>query len=491
MANHLLDGYLAPQLIPIIMGINVIKLYKNDKLNILYTAIAFGTILSSVSSLLQYRINRFTRSRLKLTLLTATLLTLSSMVAIIGYSIIRINSQFYQRQLYKLPANIRNKVASSGADVFTYHFFADFIPGFIILLQTQLCTFIQHDLLFKAKRTFTIGESSIIAQISSATFLTWALITYSRFTGAGPFTVNLPIELILNIGFILFAIVFLPSYLIMSQKPNTLKKYTLIVTCIIVSYIRVEYLINTKQNTSPLKWLVNYIFSTHQRISLFSLWLSTLTGCLSFATTWSRMVGTTNSLVRKIFHLAIAIVFISGYNQDLDFTRFAAGGMLIVVLLLEIIRAWQLKPLGYQLERVCQALRGKWDNKYLTLSHVYLLIGSFMPLWILPNDSKITSKLLLSSGLLSVGVGDTAAAVVGTFFGKTKFKGKSGKTLEGLIGNIIAMILFKMIWVGYTNFIEDFSFVIATVLTALVEAITDNCDNLILPLVMILFLEVF
>lgn len=491
MANHLLDGYLAPQLIPLIMGLNVIKSYKIDKLNLLYATVAFGTILSSISSLLQYRINRFTKSRSKLTLLTATLLTLSSIVAIIGFSIIRINDQFYERQKYKLPVNLRNKIPSSNADVFTYHFFADIIPGFIILLQTQLCTFIQHDLLFKAKRTFTVGESSIIAQISSAAFLIFAMITYSRFTEAGPFEVNLPIELLLNIGFILFAFVFLPSYLFMNQRTHTIKKYSLIVTCILASYFRVNHLINLKHNTSPIYWLVNYIFSTHQRISLFSLWLSTLTACVSFSTTWSRMVGTTNSLVRKIFHFAIGIVFISGYNQDIDFTRFAAGGMLIIMILLEMIRAWQLKPIGYHLEKVCQALRGKWDNKYLTLSHVYLLVGSFLPLWILPNDSKITNKLLLSTGLISVGVGDTAAAIVGTFMGKTKFKGKSGKTLEGLIGNIIAMILFKMIWIGYTDFIEDFSFVIATVLTALVEAITDNCDNLILPLVMILFLEIF
>jgi len=183
------------------------------------------------------------------------------------------------------------------------------------------------------------------------------------------------------------------------------------------------------------------------------------------------------------------VVFISGYNQDLDFTAFAAGGMFILMAILETIRAWNLWPIGYQLERVCQSLRGRWDNRYLTLSHIYLLVGMMIPVWLIPSSES--NKLVLSSGLISLGVGDTAAAVIGTFYGKSQISPKSKKTVEGLVGNILAMALFKQIWVGYSGFLDEFSFAMAAVLTAFAEATSLQCDNLVLPLVMILALEIF
>lgn len=486
METHILDAFLAPVIVPTIMTVNLCKQVQIDKEDLLYATVTLGTGLGAIISAIQFHVNRTTRSRSHLTILTALILTLTSILSISMFNLARNN---LTSQTYQLPLSVRGQAITNNAAVFRYHFFADFIPGFIIFSQIQLCSMIKNDLLCRAKRTFTLGEASIISQLASSAYLTWALVTYSRYTKAGPFQVNLTTNIVLEVGFLTFAIIFVPSYLFLKRKA-TLIRYALIGFSLLASYLRIWSLISETSNLDPLSWLVDHIFSTHQRISLFSLWLSTLTACVSFSTSWARMVGRTNSLVRKIFHLAISVVFISGYNQDIDFMRFAVGGVFIVMFILEMMRAWQLRPVARQLESVCQALRGKWDNRYLTVSHMYLLIGTYLPLWILPDGIASTNKLTLSCGLISVAVGDTAAAIIGTFLGRTKIREKTGKTVEGLLGNFAAMILFKLIWVGYSGFVEDFTFVIAAIFTSIAEGVTNTCDNLILPLVMIFLIVI-
>lgn len=482
--NTIIDRFVAPFLVPSVMFSNVYKMHKSSKPDLLYYTVAIGTIISSLAGPLYSKINQRTASRKSLVLFKAVMLTVEAVISIVLFHLTRLNLSDIS---YVLPNAVRGLQPSNGSQVFRYHFFVDIIPGLLVFAQVQLSSAIRQELVDRAKRKTTYGEASILSQLASAAFGTWALAIYSKLTGAGLFMVDVRTSIVLNVGLALFFIALLPAYFFIKGR-STVLRHGLLAMSLILSYSSVKTLVS---NTSlePFTWLIDHIFATHQRISLFSLWLSTLTACISFSTSWSRMVGHTNSLVRKVFHLAICVVFISGYNQDIEFTRFAAGGMVIVMIVAEMIRAWQLWPLGSHIENVCRSLRGKWDNKYLTLSQVYLLVGAFLPLWLLPTYSNPT-KLALSSGLISIGVGDTAAAVVGTFLGKNKL-GKSEKTLEGLLGNIGSMILFKLVWIGFVGFEEELSFLLASCCVAVVEASTDNCDNLILPLVFMLMIDLF
>lgn len=484
MDSHLLDAYLAPTLVPTITALNIVKLIKNREADLLYFTVGFGTILSALCGLLQFRLRTSIQSRRRLVLITALSRTIFSLLATIGFNFIRIN---YGGKPYILPENIRGQALSNGGEVFRYHFFADFVPGAILFSQTQLCSLIMDELLQKAKRTFTLGEASILAQLTSSAYSTLCFVFYTKVSFAGPFIVDLTTEIVLFTGFIIVTTVSL-TYYYSIQGPATSRRYFMIVLSVFISYSTVRNLISVSSTLNPIMWFVDHVFSTHQKISLFSTWLATLTACVSFSSSWAKLAGQTNSLVRKVFHIAISSVFITGYNQDIGFTQFAAGEMMVVMILLETLRAAQLKYIGKPLENVCKSLRGKWDNKHLTLSHIYLHIGIFLPLWLLPKGA---SKLSLSAGLISVGVGDTAAAVVGTFFGKTSFSQASGKSLEGLIGNIIAMLIFKTYWIGSTSFNDEFAFIMVAIITAFAEAITKTCDNLILPLVTILLLDMF
>lgn len=57
-----------------------------------------------------------------------------------------------------------------------------------------------------------------------------------------------------------------------------------------------------------------------------------------------------------------------------------------------------------------------------------------------PARPTVDDLLLWSSGVLSLGVGDAAASVGGTLFGRTKIRG--GKSLEGTACSVAAQVLF-------------------------------------------------
>lgn len=488
MPLRVVDGYFTPLLVPSILIANTLKLFSmKEKVSPMYTTITLGTTISFLSIVLQHHMLRSVKSRSHQTLLTALLLTTITVSGVCGFNVIRNN---HDKVTYQAPSALRYHKINSLSTMFRYHFFLDIIPGILILLQSILDMMINFNLLHKAKRKFTFGEATILSQLASAAFLTWALTVYTRLIGAGPFQVSLTDEILLNIGSCLFFIAFLPVYLF-GASDKSYFQMTTVVTSIAVSFTLVKNIISNHSELDPLTWFATYLFDRHQRISLFSLWISILTGCISLSTLWSRLVGSTSSLIRKTFHLAISVVFITGYNQDIDFTRFAAGGILCIMFLLELCRAWQLKYIGPRLETICKSLRGKWDNRFLTVSHMYLLVGAFIPLWLTPPQLSSSNKLFLSSGLISLGVGDTCAAIIGGLSGRRIINKSSDKTLEGLIANMLSMIIFKIIWVGYIDLVSEFSFVIVAFLTASVEAVIRNCDNLVLPLTMMVLLNIF
>lgn len=495
MASKICDSYVAPFLIPAIMSVSLYKipaLDANDS-GPLYPLISMGTIISAISTMIQFRIKRFfipfernkrsSRLRLIAAIMTAILLTSIPILTIISFNMMRMSSSKF---------NIPNSINSTHLEQLTMsetiveNLISDIPISTIIFLQSIFSMLIMDGLCHKTKRYFSFGEASIVTQLSSTALSIYTLDQYSYYYG---FEIKLPItyQIVLTIGSIIFFVSFVIPYSL-NMGSSTLALGAFISLSLAIIHNQVQKLILVESDLDPLTWLTAYLTDRHQRISLFIIWAATLTACMSLSASWARLVGQTNCLIRKTFHVAICIVFISGYNQDLEFTSFAAGGILCIMFLLELCRAWDLKMIGPYLENICGSLRGGWDNKYLTVSHIYLLVGVFVPIWLLPKNS---TKLAISSGLISVGVGDTAAAVVGTFMGKTPIFPRSKKTMEGFLGNFIAMFLFKQAWIGNQDFPSELAFFYVSIITSIVEVITNNCDNLILPLVMTLLNIVF
>ena len=111
------------------------------------------------------------------------------------------------------------------------------------------------------------------------------------------------------------------------------------------------------------------------------------------------------------------------------------------------------------------------------MTNLYLLAGVSLPIWLTP-DLDHTNKLILLSGVLSIGVGDSAASIVGSKFGKIKFP-DSQKTLEGTLASIVAQLLFVC-------FVSNLSLgiVISICFVSFVEALTTQVDNVVLPLLL-------
>jgi dolichol kinase len=85
------------------------------------------------------------------------------------------------------------------------------------------------------------------------------------------------------------------------------------------------------------------------------------------------------------------------------------------------------------------------DRENAILTNIYLLVGSSLPLWIYPFHEI----LILSSRIFALGVGDTAASVGGTLWGRNKIPGTS-KSIEGTICSIVAQTAMATLLISFS-----------------------------------------
>jgi dolichol kinase len=121
------------------------------------------------------------------------------------------------------------------------------------------------------------------------------------------------------------------------------------------------------------------------------------------------------------------------------------------------------------------------DNPALIVSHMFLILGCAGPLWIAEwvFDDSLQYPLLSQWGVLCLGVGDAAGAVVGSFFGRHRW-GQNRRTIEGSFAMWISVM-----GIGIVAFSDEnwHALAVAATVTTLMEAFTLQMDNLVLPLV--------
>jgi dolichol kinase len=156
-------------------------------------------------------------------------------------------------------------------------------------------------------------------------------------------------------------------------------------------------------------------------------------------------------------------------------------------------------PLGQALQNGLVIFGDEKDTGIIALTPMYLLAGCALPLWIHPAPCDVTnsatfSLLPLLSGLLTIGIGDTAASIVGSRFGTHHWHG-SKKTIEGTIACVVSQLLticflifLDVLKLPTTK--DHVKTVVAIIMTSILEAKTDQVDNLALPFVMYLVLIV-
>ncbi|EDW48165.1 dolichol kinase [Drosophila sechellia] len=236
----------------------------------------------------------------------------------------------------------------------------------------------------------------------------------------------------------------------------------------------------------PLLALVQFLLRDQERLAIlvFYMLLVVLT-CLTVA--WQ--IGSSakaNTRVRKIFHLLIVMVYIPGLIFECALLYLATGVALAAFVVLELLRLLKIPPFADRLALAFSTFKDEKDAGELALTPFCLLIGCSMPIWMTPCPCSGDNTLALLSGILAVGVGDTAASVVGSKLGRNKW-GRSSRSLEGTIAFVVSILM--AVWLlaisGLVAMSQAkwFATIFAALNSALVEAFTDQVDNLVLPLI--------
>ncbi|CAK7564689.1 MAG: dolichol kinase [Sporothrix epigloea] len=172
---------------------------------------------------------------------------------------------------------------------------------------------------------------------------------------------------------------------------------------------------------------------------------------------------------RKVFHFMMVAMLLPATFVDPTYTALALILVLAVFLLLEVLRASQLPPLSRPIAMfLTPYVDGRDLRGPVVISHIFLLIGCAIPLWLslaalpraplaLPNDLSADSSqctkgwevpsrdMSMLAGVLCVGLGDAAASLIGRRWGCRKWLWGGGKSLEGSAAFAVAVFLGLML----------------------------------------------
>ena len=252
---------------------------------------------------------------------------------------------------------------------------------------------------------------------------------------------------------------------------------------------------------------------------------------------------------RKIFHFTmVALLFPTSYVDP----AFVALGLMLVLavfLLLEVLRAGQVRPLAKPLARFLEPyVDGRDLRGPMVVSHVFLLVGCAVPFWLslaaLPSTqvaqqakpaestwswltqpssslppapslqdpfsgwSFAQRDVSILSGVICVGMGDAAASLIGRSIGQHKWPWPGGKSLEGSAAFALAVTFGLIVAKAYLiwgSWEDVYPFVngawtewlawttkagIAASAASITEAVLTGCnDNVVVPVVLWLWVR--
>ncbi|ROV92714.1 hypothetical protein VSDG_06623 [Cytospora chrysosperma] len=165
---------------------------------------------------------------------------------------------------------------------------------------------------------------------------------------------------------------------------------------------------------------------------------------------------------RKVFHFMMVAMFLPSIYIDPTWCALALALALAIFLLLDLLRASQLPPLSKPITIFLHPYTDGRDHcGPVVISHIFLLIGCAIPLWLslasLPRTGSghmrgwevPTRELSMVAGVVCVGLGDAAASLIGRRYGHHKWLWKGGKSLEGSVAFSVAVffgLLAANIW---------------------------------------------
>jgi dolichol kinase len=213
---------------------------------------------------------------------------------------------------------------------------------------------------------------------------------------------------------------------------------------------------------------------------------------------------------RKVFHFMMVGMLLPTTYVDPTFAALALSLVLAIFLILDLLRASQLPPLSKPLAYfLAPYVDGRDLRGPVVISHIFLLIGCAIPLWLslgaLPRTGTgpwdgwevPIRDVSMVSGVICVGMGDAAASLIGRRYGRHKWFWSGGKSIEGSLAfaTAVAMaLLLAKAWLrigGWPTDNDDTWALtlgktgVAACLASLTEAVlTGGNDNVVVPVVL-------
>ena len=157
---------------------------------------------------------------------------------------------------------------------------------------------------------------------------------------------------------------------------------------------------------------------------------------------------------RKVFHFMMVAMFLPTIYVDPAYAALALSLVLAIFLLLDLLRASQLPPLSKPIAAfLTPYVDGRDLRGPVVISHIFLLIGCAIPLWLslaaLPRSGyaalagwEVPARdVSMVSGVVCVGLGDSAASLIGRRWGHRKWVWGGGKSLEGSAAFAVAVFV--------------------------------------------------
>ena len=298
----------------------------------------------------------------------------------------------------------------------------------------------------------------------------------------------------------LFVLLCLVSIAVFLVLPPQLDRDTFLILIALFAWIAVIFSKNMADHLIRIEHIVHDTLNdlnTHN--ILVGNWLVCVLLALLF--TAFPFPGLNLHVQRKVYHIFVCIVFVSGITTSPQLLSTACAGLTFTMFFGEVAYCRGASFLRNHLQK----FKGSQDVEPLVLTPFYLLIGLSVPVWmrygIFPVEmlaSRANTTFLQSvlpyAGVMTVGVGDACAALIGTSFGRVKLPG-THKTVEGLLGNIAGQALFMVLIGPYLKWgargAND-ALILGSVMigTSLLEVYTQDIDNLIIPIYAVLCLSV-
>ncbi|KIJ52540.1 hypothetical protein M422DRAFT_43384 [Sphaerobolus stellatus SS14] len=184
---------------------------------------------------------------------------------------------------------------------------------------------------------------------------------------------------------------------------------------------------------------------------------------------------------RKFFHGLAVVMMVPGVAFDPAFLHLSLSAAFALFVFAEYVRYFALYPFGAVVHLFLNEFLDNKDSGTAILSHFYLLTGCAGPLWL-----EGGSRIVEFTGLLCLGVGDALASIVGRRLGRNRWSPSTPKTVEGSIAYTISVVFCAWL-LRVCGLVPGFSVVWYTVaagLSAMLEAVSVQNDNLTLPIYM-------